>query len=156
VKRQPRFALAAVLVAGPRSGSASPAPGDASPSSDIRARGPSGFALRTSGHIPSVSEYAAYPSGDKFEPWQDHDWPEHCSAPAAYLGEVGCRELEAMSGGDLETFLREHDAEPVEGHPIALEMVPPHAPPEGEAWESTIHHFCCGACGWDLLLWDAA
>jgi uncharacterized protein CbrC (UPF0167 family) len=36
-----------------------------------------------------MSEYEQYPGGEKFEPWQDHEWPEHCSAPAMYLGEVG-------------------------------------------------------------------
>jgi hypothetical protein len=34
-------------------------------------------------------------------------------------------------------------------------MVPPHAPREGETWDSTIHHFRCTSCGWDLVLWDA-
>jgi hypothetical protein len=32
-------------------------------------------------------------------------------------------------------------------------MVPPHAPREGG--DSTIHHFRCTGCGWDLVLWDA-
>jgi hypothetical protein len=60
-----------------------------------------------------------------------------------------------MSGGDVGSFLREHDAELLDV-PIILDMVPPHAPAEGEAWDSTIHHFRCTACGWDLLLWDAS
>jgi hypothetical protein len=69
-------------------------------------------------------------------------------------GEVGERELATMSGGEVESFLREHDAAPT-GELITLEMVPPHAPKEGEVWDSTIHHFRCTTCGWDLLLWDA-
>ena len=89
-----------------------------------------------------------------FESWQDHEWPEHCGAPATYLGEVAERELAAMSGGDVEAFLRVHDAEPT-GVPISLDVVPPHAPREGETWDSTIHHFRCVHCGWDLLIWDA-
>jgi uncharacterized protein len=99
-----------------------------------------------------MSEYAEYPGGESFEPWQDHEWPLHCDAPARYLGEVGERELAAMSGGRIEAFLREHS---IDGE-IAIEMVPPHAPADGEAWDSTIHHFRCTACGWDLLLWDAS
>jgi uncharacterized protein CbrC (UPF0167 family) len=101
-----------------------------------------------------VSEYADYPGGEAFEPWQDHEWPLHCGVPATYLGEVGERELNALANDELETFLREHDVfggEP----PITLDMVPPYAPPEGEAWDSTIHHFRCTSCRWDLLLWDA-
>jgi uncharacterized protein CbrC (UPF0167 family) len=101
-----------------------------------------------------MGEYASYPGGDKFEPWQDYEWPIHCGAPAKYIGEVGERELAAMSGGRTEAFLLVHDV--FEGDPpIMLEMVPPHAPTAGEAWDSTIHHFQCVACGWDLLLWDA-
>jgi uncharacterized protein CbrC (UPF0167 family) len=103
--------------------------------------------------IVAHSEYAGYPGSEAFEPWQDHEWPEHCGEPAAYLGEVGERELTAMSA-DVESFLREHDAAPT-GEPITLDMVPPHAPKKGEAWDSTIHQFRCVACGWDLLLWDA-
>ena len=99
-------------------------------------------------------EYAEYPGGENFEPWQDHEWPEHCGVPAAYLGEVGQRELATMSGGEVESFLREHDLDR-DGDPITLDMVPPHAPAEGEAWDSTVHHFRCTSCGWDLLLWDA-
>jgi hypothetical protein len=71
-----------------------------------------------------------------------------------YLGEVGERELATMSGGEVESFLREHDAAPT-GELITLEMVPPHAPKEGEVLDSTIHHFRCTTCGWDLLPWDA-
>jgi uncharacterized protein CbrC (UPF0167 family) len=100
-----------------------------------------------------MSEYADYPGGESFEPWQDQEWPEHCGVPARYLGEVGERELRELSGGDVEGFLQEHD---VDGGTIAIEMVPPHAPAPGEAWDSTIHHFRCAACGWDLLLWDAS
>jgi uncharacterized protein CbrC (UPF0167 family) len=101
-----------------------------------------------------VSEYADYPGGDKFQPWQDQEWPEHCGVPATYLGQVGERELATLAnGGEIETFLREHD---VDGEPpIMLDMVPPRAPREGETWDSTIHHFRCTSCGWDLLLWDA-
>ena len=99
-------------------------------------------------------EYAEYPGGENFEPWQDYEWPEHCGVPAAYLGEVGQRELATMSGGHVESFLREHDVDR-DGDPITLDMVPPCAPAEGEAWDSTIHHFRCTSCGWDLLLWDA-
>ena len=102
-----------------------------------------------------MSEYAGYPGGENFEPWQDHEWPEHCGVPAAYLGEVGERELAAMADGDAEMFLREHDADPGAG-PITLEMVPPHAPGEDETWDSTIHHFRCTNCGWDLFIWDAS
>jgi uncharacterized protein CbrC (UPF0167 family) len=101
------------------------------------------------------SEYAGYPGGERFLPWQDHEWPEHCGVPARYLGDVGERELRAMNSGDVEGFLREHDAEPT-GYPITLDQVPPHAPAEGEEWDSTIHHFRCTNCGWNLLLWDAA
>jgi uncharacterized protein CbrC (UPF0167 family) len=101
-----------------------------------------------------VGEYADHPGGESFEPWQDHEWPLHCGLPSRYLGEVGERELRELSAGDVETFLREHavDGDDV---PIALDMVPPHAPAPGEAWDSTIHHFRCTSCGWDLLLWDA-
>src|SRR6266516_1691005 len=101
-----------------------------------------------------MSQYAVYPGGERFEPWQNHEWPKHCSVPAGYLGEIGERELTAMSGGDVEAFLRAHYADPSE-EPITLDMVPPHAPAEGEAWDSTIHHFRCATCGWDLVLWDA-
>jgi hypothetical protein len=54
----------------------------------------------------------------------------------------------------VDAFLQEHDVfggDP----PITLDMVPPRAPREGETWDSTIHHFRCTNCGWDLLLWDA-
>jgi uncharacterized protein CbrC (UPF0167 family) len=102
-----------------------------------------------------VSEYADYPGGERFEPWQDHEWPEHCGVPATYLGEVGERELTALAeGGDLEAFLREHDVDGGDP-PITLDMVPPHAPRDGETWDSTIHHFRCTTCGRDLVLWDA-
>ena len=33
----------------------------------------------------SVSEYADYPGGEGFEPWQDHEWPMHCDVPTTYL-----------------------------------------------------------------------
>lgn len=102
-----------------------------------------------------MSEHAGYPGGEGFETWQDHDWPEHCGLPATYLGEVGERELAALAAGDLESFLREHDVYGGDP-PITLDMVPPHAPREGETWESTIHHFRCTSCGWDLVLWDAS
>jgi uncharacterized protein CbrC (UPF0167 family) len=103
-----------------------------------------------------VSDYAGYPRGDRFEPWQDHDWPTHCGEPATYLGEVGERELTVLAnGGEIETFLREHDVDGGDP-PITLDMVPPHAPAEGEAWDSTIHHFRCATCGRDVLLWDAS
>ena len=102
-----------------------------------------------------MSEYAGYPGGESFEPWQDHEWPTHCGVPARYLGEIGARELAVLSGGAIETFLLEHDAHQ-DLPPITLEMVPPCAPAAGETWESTIHHFRCVACGWGLLLWDAS
>jgi hypothetical protein len=69
-------------------------------------------------------------------------------------GEVGERELNALANDVVETFLREYDVfggDP----PITPEMVPPHATPEGEAWDSTIHQFRWTSCGWDLLLRDA-
>jgi uncharacterized protein CbrC (UPF0167 family) len=102
-----------------------------------------------------MSEYADYPGGEKFEPWQDHEWPFHCGVPATYVGEVGERELAVLANGvEMQTFLREHDV--LGGDPpITLDMVPPHAPSEGEAWDSTIHHFHCTKCRRDLLLWDA-
>ena len=103
-----------------------------------------------------MSDYADYPGGDGFEPWQDHEWPIHCGEPAVYLGEVGRRELATLASSvDVERFLREHEVfggDP----PLTLDMAPPHAPRTGEAWESTIHHFRCASCGWDLLLWDAS
>jgi uncharacterized protein CbrC (UPF0167 family) len=103
-----------------------------------------------------VSEYAEYPGGEEFEPWQDHEWPLHCDVPATYLGEVGERELAVLAEGrDIETFLRTHDVSGGDP-PITLDMVPPHAPAEGQAWDSTIHHFRCTNCGRELLLWDAS
>jgi uncharacterized protein CbrC (UPF0167 family) len=103
-----------------------------------------------------VSEYDKYPGGEHFEPWQDHDWPEHCGVPATYLGEIGVRELATLAGGgEVEAFLQQHDVFPVDP-PITLDMVPPHAAREGETWESTIHHFRCTKCSWDLFLWDAS
>jgi uncharacterized protein CbrC (UPF0167 family) len=102
-----------------------------------------------------VSAYAGYPGGERFEPWQDHEWPEHGGVPATYLGEIGERELAMLAGGDAERFLQEHEVFAVDP-PITLDMVPPHAPREGKAWESTIHHFRCSDCGWDLFLWDAS
>jgi uncharacterized protein CbrC (UPF0167 family) len=101
-----------------------------------------------------MDEYSRYPGGDRFEAWQDHEWPIHCGVPATYVGEIGERELVVMSDGAPDAFLLTHDVfggDP----PITLDMVPPHAPAEGEAWDSTIHHFQCTTCGWDLLLWDA-
>jgi len=59
-----------------------------------------------------------------------------------------------LADGDLESFVEEHDVHGGEP-PITLDMVPPHAPREGETWDSTIHHFRCTSCGWDLVLWDA-
>lgn len=79
----------------------------------------------------------------------------HFGVPATYLGEVGERELTTLAnGGEIERFLGEHDVfggDP----PITLAMVPPHAPGDSGAWDSTIHHFRCTSCAWDLLLWDA-
>jgi hypothetical protein len=98
-----------------------------------------------------MDEYADYPGGENFEPWQDHEWPEHHEMPARYLGEVGKRELVELSGGKVEPFLREHS---VDGE-ISMDTVPPHAPAPGEAWDSTVHHFRCVVCEWDMLLWDA-
>jgi uncharacterized protein CbrC (UPF0167 family) len=102
-----------------------------------------------------MSDYANYPGGESFEPWQDHEWPTHCGVAARYLGEVGERELRELSDGDIESFLRRHAVDGDE-IPITMEMVPPHAPAPGEAWDSTIHHFRCIACGRALLLWDAS
>ena len=101
-----------------------------------------------------MSEYADYPGGARFEPWQDHEWPVHCGVAATYFGEIGKRELTALAGGDVEAFLRENDVSGGDP-PITLEMMPPHAPRPGEVWDSTIHHFRCTSCGRDLLLWDA-
>jgi uncharacterized protein CbrC (UPF0167 family) len=100
-------------------------------------------------------EYAEYPGGERFEPWQDHEWPHHCRVPARYLGEVGERELAKVSGGDIATFLLRHDVHGGEP-PITLDMIPPQAPAPGEAWEMTLHHFRCRECGWDLVLSDAS
>jgi uncharacterized protein CbrC (UPF0167 family) len=107
------------------------------------------------GKITDVNAYGDYPGGEAFEPWQDHEWPEHCGVPATYLGEIGNGELAMLAGGDAEAFLQEHEVFAVDP-PITLDMVPPHAPREGETWESTIHHFRCTDCGWDLFLWDAS
>jgi hypothetical protein len=79
-----------------------------------------------------MSEYADYPGGENFEPWQDHEWPEHCGAPATYLGEIGERELATLAAGsDVEAFLQQHEVFAVDP-PITLDMVPPRAPAEGE------------------------
>jgi uncharacterized protein CbrC (UPF0167 family) len=102
-----------------------------------------------------VNAYGDYPGGERFEPWQDHEWPKHCGVPATYLGEIGERELAVLARGDAEAFLQEHEVFAVDP-PITLDMVPPHAPRECETWESTIHHFRCTECGWDLFLWDAS
>jgi len=102
-----------------------------------------------------MSEYVDYPGGEHFEPWQDHEWPEHCGVPATYFGEVDERELATLAAGaDVQAFLQQHEVFAVDP-PITLDMVPPHAPAEGEAWDSTIHHFRCMNCGWDMFLWDA-
>jgi uncharacterized protein CbrC (UPF0167 family) len=100
-------------------------------------------------------EYAGYPGGDRFEPWQDHEWPLHCGVPARFLREVGERELAELSGGEVEEFLLQHDVYGGDP-PITVDMIPPHTPASGEAWDMTVHHFRCVACGWDLLLWDAS
>ena len=105
------------------------------------------------GSVPDP-EYVDYPGGKNFEPWQDHEWPDHCGLAAEYFGEVGKRELDSMSGGDILSFLDEHDVHR-DGPRLTLDHVPPHAPKPGEAWDSTIHHFRCPGCGWDLLIWDA-
>jgi uncharacterized protein CbrC (UPF0167 family) len=111
--------------------------------------------LAALGSPSTVNEYADYPGGDRFLPWQDHEWPEHCDVPAMYLGEVGQRELAALvRGGDIEEFIRDHDVHGGDP-PITLDMVPPYAPTETEDWDSTVHHFRCTNCGWDLMLWDA-
>jgi len=52
---------------------------------DIPASWP-GNTLALCGKITDMSEYADYPGGENFEPWQDHGWPEHCGVPAAYFG----------------------------------------------------------------------
>ena len=102
-----------------------------------------------------MNEYAEFPGVDRFQPWQDHEWPMHCDAPATYRGEIGERELTTLAnGGEVETFLREHEVFGCDP-PITLDMVPPHAPGHDETWDSTIHHFRCANCGRDLLLWDA-
>jgi hypothetical protein len=75
--------------------------------------------------------------------------------PARYLGEVGERELIELSDGDIEDFLLRHDVHG--GDPlITLDMIPPQTPVAGQTWDSTIHHFRCPDCGWDLLLRDAS
>jgi uncharacterized protein CbrC (UPF0167 family) len=103
-----------------------------------------------------MSEYADYPGGENFEPWQDHEWPDHCGVPATYLGEIGQRELATLAaGGDVEAFLQRHEVLPADP-PVTLDMVPPHAPAEDETWESTIHHFRCTNCSRDMFLWDAS
>ena len=67
----------------------------------------------------------------------------------------GERELAVLSpNGELEAFLNEHDVHHSDP-PLTLDMVPPRAPREGETWDSTIHHFWCTVCDWDLVLWDA-
>ena len=103
-----------------------------------------------------MSEYEGYPGAERFQPWQDYDWPFHCDVPAEYLGEIGERELAVLSGGDAENFLLQHDCLNGGEPPITLDMIPPHAPAPGEAWDMTVHHFRCTECGWDLVLWDAS
>lgn len=102
-----------------------------------------------------MSEYGSFPGGERFEPWQDHEWRLHCGMPVRYLGEVGERELIKLSDGDLQDFLLRHDVHGGDP-PIMPDMIPPHAPVPGQTWDSTIHHFRCSECGWDLLLWDAS
>ena len=76
--------------------------------------------------------------------------------PATYLGQIGERELATLAGdGEVEAFLQQHEVSAVDP-PITLDMVPPHAPRDGETWESSIHHFRCTNCSWDLFLWDAS
>lgn len=99
-----------------------------------------------------MDEYADFPGGENFKPWQDHEWPDHHDAPARYLGELGERELSELSGGNIAAFLEEHS---ILGD-ITVDMVPPHAPKDGEVWDSTLHHFRCVVCNRDLLLWDAS
>jgi uncharacterized protein UPF0167 len=64
------------------------------------------WALRSSAIRASWahSKYAGYPGSEAFEPWQDHEWPEHCGEPAAYLGEVGEGELTAMSAAGAQNL----------------------------------------------------
>jgi len=64
------------------------------------------WALRSSAIRASWahSEYAGYPGSEAFEPWQDHEWPEHCGEPAAYLGAVGEGELTAMSAAGAQNL----------------------------------------------------
>jgi hypothetical protein len=85
-----------------------------------------------------MGAYFDSPGGAKFEPSQDHEWPRHHGVPAVYVGEVGERELEEMSGGDIGAFLRERS---VSGE-ITIDR------------DSTVHHFRCRVCDRDLLLWD--
>jgi uncharacterized protein CbrC (UPF0167 family) len=39
-----------------------------------------------------MSDDERYPGGERFEPWQDQEWPFHCGVAARYLGEIGERE----------------------------------------------------------------
>jgi uncharacterized protein CbrC (UPF0167 family) len=125
-------------------------------SGDIPERWPSQALSRVSWFaawpIPSMRRY---PGGDRFEPWQDHEWPYHCEVPARFVGEVGERELVQLSGGDVEALLLSHDVYGGDP-PITLDMIPPHAPAPGESWDMTLHHFQCTECGWDLVLFDAS
>ena len=99
-----------------------------------------------------MSGYDEFPGGDRFEPWQDHEWPDHCGQDARYVGEVGERELAALSGGEVMSFVREHLESGAEF--IVEEAIPPHAPAPGEAWDSTIHQFECVVCQRPILIWD--
>ncbi len=78
----------------------------------------------------------------------------HWRRSRSYLGEVGEREIAKLSGSNVEAYVLQHDVYGGDP-PIIPEMIPLYAPPPGEAWDSTIHHFRCVECGWDLLLWDA-
>jgi uncharacterized protein CbrC (UPF0167 family) len=92
-------------------------------------------------------------SDPEFTPWQDHDWPEHCSQPARYHGDVGERELPTLAGSDeWLPFLKEHLESGAEH--LDEDAVPPHASREGQDWDSLIHHFSCVVCGRPIFIWD--
>jgi uncharacterized protein CbrC (UPF0167 family) len=89
----------------------------------------------------------------EFVPWQDHEWPEHCSEPARYHGDVGERELRDLAGSDdWLPFLREHLVSGAEH--IDEEAVPPRASSADEDWDSLIHHFACVVCARPIFIWD--
>jgi uncharacterized protein CbrC (UPF0167 family) len=70
-----------------------------------------------------MSDYECYPGGERFEPWQDQEWPFHCSVPARYLGEIGEREIAKLSGSKVEEYVLQHDVYE-DDPPIIAEMIP--------------------------------